>query len=451
MRVEESGERGHPVRRVAMISVHTSPLDQPGTGDAGGMNVYVLETARRLVRRGVEVEVFTRARSGTTPEVIDRDGVLVRHITAGPYEGLGKHDLPGQLCAMTAGVMRYTATRPEGWFDVVHSHYWLSGQVGWLSADRWNIPLVHTMHTMAKVKNLGLAGGDSPEPAGREIGEAQVVEAADLLTANTEDEAEQLVHLYGADPDAVRIVRPGVDLDTFGPTDDAGRLADRAALGVDAGAVVVLLVGRIQPLKGPHVLVRAVGALVRRRPDLRDRLDVVILGGESGTGQGMTQALRALAEEEGVGEQVRVLPPVDRDTLARWYRAADVVAMPSANESFGLVALEAQASGTPVVAARVGGLPIAVGPGGVLVDGHEAGPWAAALERVLDDDAAARQRRRATGVDHAREFGWDTTVERLHEVYREAIRRRAESGDAADSDPGVASRAAAALQPAGLR
>ena len=174
------------IRRVAMVSVHTSPLEQPGTGDAGGMNVYVAEVAKQLAARGVEVDIFTRATTGAVPPIVDMvPGVSVRHITAGPYEGLSKADLPGQLCAFTAGVMRAAAARPEGWYDVLHSHYWLSGQVGWLAADRWGVPLVHTMHTMARVKNLYLPTDDSPEPPGREIGETQVVEAADRLVANT--------------------------------------------------------------------------------------------------------------------------------------------------------------------------------------------------------------------------------------------------------------------------
>ncbi len=185
--------------RVAMLAVHTSPLAQPGTGDAGGLNVYVVETARRLAERGVDVEVFTRATSSTLPPTVElAPGVLVRHITAGPFEGLDKEDLPGQLCAFASGVMRTAAARPAGHYDLVHSHYWLSGQVGWLAADRWQVPLVHTMHTMARVKNLALADGDTPEPSGREIGEQQVVDAADRLVANTADEADQLVSLYGA-------------------------------------------------------------------------------------------------------------------------------------------------------------------------------------------------------------------------------------------------------------
>ncbi|WP_460461007.1 glycosyltransferase, partial [Angustibacter peucedani] len=219
-----------------MLAVHTSPLAQPGTGDAGGLNVYVVETARRLAERGTEVEVFTRATSSSLPPVVElAPGVQVRHVTAGPFEGLGKDDLPGQLCAFASGVMRTEAARPVGYYDLIHSHYWLSGQVGWLAADRWQVPLVHTMHTMARVKNLSLADGDSPEPAGREIGEQQVVEAADRLVANTHDEADQLVALYGADPARISVVPPGVDLARFGPDDGggpagAGRADARAAL-----------------------------------------------------------------------------------------------------------------------------------------------------------------------------------------------------------------------------
>jgi D-inositol-3-phosphate glycosyltransferase len=216
--------------RVAMLSVHTSPLDQPGTGDAGGMNVYVTDLARALAARGAEVEIFTRATSSTQPDVVPMDdGVLVRHIPAGPYEGLDKNDLPGQLCAFTAGVLRTEAARAAGWYDVVHSHYWLSGQVGWLAAERWDVPLVHTMHTLAKVKNAALAPGDSPEPLGRVIGEEQVVAASHALVASTAEEAADLVEMYDADPGAVHVVAPGVDLELFG-TDVPRGAVDPAAL-----------------------------------------------------------------------------------------------------------------------------------------------------------------------------------------------------------------------------
>ncbi|MBM6401511.1 D-inositol-3-phosphate glycosyltransferase [Phycicoccus sonneratiae] len=415
---DPSGPR--PPRRVAMVTVHTSPLAQPGTGDAGGMNVYVLEVARQLARLGTEVDLFTRTTSAAQPEVVEVEpGVVVRHVAAGPYEGLSKEELPGQLCAFAAGMMRVAAHAPPGHYDLVHSHYWLSGQVGWLAADRWGVPLVHTMHTMARVKNVHLADGDEPEPRGREIGEAQVVEAADRLVANTEREAAELVDLYGADPARVAVAEPGVDLVTFAPGSQA---AARAALGVPADAVLLLFVGRIQPLKGPDVLVRAAAELVRRRPDLRDRLVVGVLGGASGSGVRTPMGLDVLAERLGIADLVRFVPPVDRPTLADWYRAADVVAVPSHSESFGLVAVEAMACGTPVVAANVGGLPTAVGPGGLLVDGHDTADWATALGRVaLGPETRATLSRRA--AEHAQGFGWARTAGRLLEVYREALAR----------------------------
>ena len=190
-------------RRVATLSVHTSPLDQPGAGDAGGMNVYIVEVSRRLAARGIAVDVFTRATSSDLPPVVEMSpGVTVRHVSAGPFEGLGKEELPAQLCAFTAAVLREEAQHEPGYYDVVHSHYWLSGQVGWLARDRWSVPLIHTAHTLAKVKNEALADGDRPEPRARVIGEEQVVAEADRLIANTDEEARQLVRLYGADPRA---------------------------------------------------------------------------------------------------------------------------------------------------------------------------------------------------------------------------------------------------------
>jgi D-inositol-3-phosphate glycosyltransferase len=402
------------LHRVAMVTVHTSPLAQPGEGDAGGMNVYVLEVARQLARRDIAVDLFTRTTGAALPPVVEVEpGVVVRHLAAGPYEGLSKEDLPGQLCAFAAGMMRVAAHAPPGYYDLVHSHYWLSGQVGWLAADRWGVPLVHTM---ARVKNLHLADGDVPEPRGREIGEAQVVEAADRLVANTQREATELVELYGADPARVVVAEPGVDLGVFSP---GSRIGARAFVGVPGDAVLLLFVGRIQPLKAPDVLVRAAAELVRRRPELRSRLVVGILGGVSGTGVRNPMGLTELAGQLGIADLVRFVPPVDRATLAQWYRAADVVAVPSHSESFGLVAVEAQACGTPVVAANVGGLPTAVGPGGVLVDGHDTADWATAIDGVVHDPDRHAGLARAS-AEHAAGFSWARTAERLAEVYADA-------------------------------
>src|SRR6478735_12333171 len=337
-----------------MISLHTSPLDQPGTGDAGGMNVYVIELAKRLATRGVEVDIFTRATSSALEPLVEAyDGVQVRHIHAGPFEGLAKDELPGQLCVFAREVLRAEAGQPLGHYDAVHSHYWLSGQVGALARDRWGVPLVHSMHTMAKVKNDFLAEGDTPEPAARIIGEEQVVEAADMLIANTELEARQLIDLYDADPARVQVVHPGVDLDVFRPHD---RASTRAELGLPQDAAVLLFAGRIQPLKAPDVLLRAVAVLLEQDPSLRHRLVVPVVGGPSGSGLEHPTALADLASGLGIADVVRFVPPVSQAELAVWTSAATAVAVPSYNESFGLVAVEAQATGTPVVAAAVGGL-----------------------------------------------------------------------------------------------
>ena len=408
------------LRRVAMLSVHTSPLDQPGIGDAGGMNVYIVELAKRLAAVGIDVEIFTRATASDLPPAVPlAPGVVVRHVVAGPFEGLAKDELPAQLCTFAREVLREGARHDAGWYDLVHSHYWLSGQVGALAADRWGVPLVHSMHTMAKVKNAALADGDRPEPVARAIGEQQVVDAADVLIANTQEEARQLVDLYGALPDRVVTIHPGVDLDVFRPDD---RAAARRRLDLPTDSEVVSFVGRVQPLKAPDVLVRAVAELLRRHPALRSRLVVPIIGGRSGTGNDEPTLLVALAHELGVSDVLRFVPPVEQRELADWYAAASLVCVPSYNESFGLVAIEAQACGTPVVAAAVGGLTTAVldGKTGLLVTGHEPHDYADAIESLLMDPARLATMRRAA-VDHAASFSWSQTAARTLAAYRGAL------------------------------
>ncbi|MCT2585689.1 D-inositol-3-phosphate glycosyltransferase [Actinophytocola sp. S1-96] len=401
-----------------MLSLHTSPLEQPGTGDAGGMNVYITQTATRMARRGIAVEVFTRATSSELPPVAElAPGVLVRHVHAGPFEGLGKNDLPAQLCAFTAGVLRAEARHEPGHYGLVHSHYWLSGQVGWLVRDRWGVPLVHSAHTLAKVKNAALADGDTPEPRSREIGEQQVVDQADRLIANTAVEANQLVDLYDAPPDRVDTISPGVDLDLFRPGD---RAAARAALGLRQDAVVLAFVGRIQPLKAPDVLLRAAAELIASGAVPRERLAVVVVGGPSGSGLEAPTSLHELGASLGISDVLRFLPPRRGAELVDVYRAADVVAVPSHNESFGLVALEAQACGTPVVAAAVGGLPVAVADraSGLLVPGHDPVRWAEALALAVRPGLWSRLSRGA--VAHANEFSWERTTDALVAGYVDA-------------------------------
>jgi len=404
-------------RRVATLSVHTSPLEQPGAGDAGGMNVYVVEVSRRLAARGIAVDVFTRATSSDQPPVVEMSpGVTVRHVSAGPFEGLGKHELPAQMCAFTAAVLREEAQHEPGHFDVVHSHYWLSGQVGWLARDRWGVPLIHSAHTLAKVKNAALAEGDEPEPRARVIGEEQVVAEADRLVANTVEEARQLVDFYDADPRRTLVIPPGVDLERFRPGDQA---VARARIGVPADAVVLLFVGRIQPLKAPDLLLHAAARMLAADPALRARLQVLVVGAPSGSGLAEPQRLQELAVSLGVADVVRFLPPQPPERLADHYRAADVAVVPSHNESFGLVALEAQACGTPVVAAAVGGLCTAVDDGvsGLLVSGRDPDDYAAAIAQVLP----RRELLAAGARRHAAAFSWDRTTDSLVDAYAAAM------------------------------
>ncbi len=404
-----------------MISLHTSPLAQPGTGDAGGMNVYVAQTARGLAARGVEVEIFTRCTSAEQPPIVPVEpGVTVRNVVAGPFEGMDKNELPGQLCAFTVGLLRAEAAHERGHYDLVHSHYWLSGQVGFLVKERWGVPLVHSAHTLAKVKNAALTAGDEPEPRGRIIGEEQVLAEADLLVAHTKAEARELRDHYGVAPQRIEVVHPGVDLATFrpGPRSDA-----RAELGWRDDDQVILFAGRLQQLKAPDVLVQALPALGRSPGGRRIRL--VLAGGNSGSGRKYREELYTMATALGVADRIVQLPPLPPPLLATAFRAADVVAMPSRSESFGLVALEAQACGTPVVAAAVGGLPVAVRDGrtGRLVHGHEPAAWAQTLGELLADPAQ-RARLGEAAADHAAHFSWDRTVDGLLAGYGRALAAR---------------------------
>jgi len=409
--------------RIATLMVHTSPLDQAGIGDAGGMNIYVVENAIKKAAAGVEVDIYTRSTASNQPKTVQiAPGVTVRHIEAGPFNGLSKEELPSQIGALTHGVMEVFNSLPKNYYKILHSHYWISGQLGWMLSERTDIPLVHTMHTMARVKNLSLADGDIPEPAIRAIGEEQIVNNAAALIANTDAEAASLVSLYGACPDNVFVVTPGVDLQRF--TIGAGKAAARTKLNIAADALMVSFVGRIQPHKGPEVLVRAIAEMLTHSPHLRAKLALVIMGGASGAGVAEPDRLKMLAKFLGVDDVIHFMPPVSRDELPDWYRASDLVCVPSYSESFGLVALEAQACGTPVIATAVGGLRTAVADGisGSLVDGHDPRAWAAVISRLLADPA----RRIALSfgaIQHVSNFGWESTARRTLDVYDSVLSR----------------------------
>ncbi|WP_460999248.1 D-inositol-3-phosphate glycosyltransferase [Streptomonospora sediminis] len=402
---------------MASISLHTSPLEQPGSGDAGGLNVYTVEVAKRLAARGISTDVFTRATGHDQPPVVEMlPGVTVHHIPAGPYGALDKSALAHYLCPFIFGVLQAEARREPGHYDLVHGHYWLSGRAGLAAAQRWGVPLVQSMHTLAKVKNLALARGDTAEPDYRLRGEDHLVRNADHLVANTAVEAGQLAEHYGADPSRVSTVPPGVDLDVFGP---GPRREALRRVGLADDTELLLFVGRVQRLKAPDVLLRSAAALLERDPSLRGRLVVAIVGGLSGTDLAQPRRLAELARSLGIADIVRWEPPRSRAELVDFYRAATATVVPSYSESFGLVAVESEACGTPVVAARVGGLPTAVrdGVSGVLIDGHDPGDYARELHRLVREPDR-RAALGAAGVRHAAGLGWEATVDGLLGVYR---------------------------------
>lgn len=406
--------QGHTRARVAVVSLHTSPLDQPGTGDSGGMNVYIRSVARELGRRGVEVDVFTRCAGRGVPEVQPlgpRSRVI--QMQAGPCAPVPKADLPRHVRRFGEAL----SERIGGGYDLVHAHYWLSGWAGWTAAARWGIRLVASFHTLGKVKNRFLAPGDVPEPIVRLSGERDVIRTADRVLVPTAEEASHLVGLYGAAPDRIRVISPGVDRAVFSPR---SRATARAALGLE-GKRVALFAGRFQPHKAPEVAIRAVAEARRRAPGVAGDLVLAMVGGPSG-GSASVERLREVADRAGVSDGVRFFAPVPHERLAEMYAAADLVLVPSRSESFGLVALEAQACGVPVIASDVGGLRVAVAHGrsGLLVRGHDPAAYAEEMLRVLGDSALADRLSRGAR-SHAAGFSWGRTADRVLSAYAELL------------------------------
>lgn len=394
----------HQIRRVAMLSLHTSPLDQPGGGDAGGMNVYVRALALELAATGVAVDIYTRRTSPDQPETVALDSLVsVHHIVAGPFGKVSKEALPELITEMADAVADHVSALPGEPVRVIHSHYWVSGMAGILAAKRLDLPLVHTMHTMARVKNQHLPQGQSAEPGVREDGEQHIVAAATRLIANTTAEAAELERHYDGCEQRIDVVSPGVDLKIFKP---AFRDRSRQDLGIAPGRFHVVFAGRLQRLKGPHVLVKAAAILRAQRPDID--LQLSFLGSRSGSDK---YDLQALIDECGLEDSATIYPPVEASKLADWYRSASVVAVPSSSESFGLVALEAQACGTPVIATNVGGLPRAVSDGrtGLLVEGRSPRLWAEAIASLHDFGETRTDMGRAASV-FAGSFGWEQTA-----------------------------------------
>ncbi|HEX3623277.1 MAG TPA: glycosyltransferase [Acidimicrobiales bacterium] len=399
------------MRRLAVLSFHTSPLTQPGTGDGGGMNVYVRELSSALAGAGVECEVFTRSWAHGLPAVQEVEpGFRVHHVPAGPLASVAKEELGEHLDEFTAGVLQRIGE--SGPPDVIHANYWLSGVSGHVLKHRLELPLVSTFHTLARVK----AEEAAEEHDRRARAEAEVIGCSDAILASSDDEAAQLERLYGAVPERIEVVPPGVDHHLFLPGD---RRAARAELGL-GDEPVLLFVGRIQPLKGADVAVRALAALPQRHATL------VLVGGPSGPdGEAELGRLHDLVATLSLGDRVRFVAPLPHGELTAYYRAADVCLVPSRSESFGLVALEAASCGTPVVAAAVGGLRglVADGRTGFLVEGRDPEDYAACVGRLLDDPAlAAALSIEATA--RARRYRWSITAARLRRLYADLTARQ---------------------------
>jgi D-inositol-3-phosphate glycosyltransferase len=414
------------MRSLAVLSMHTSPLAQPGTGDGGGMNVYVRELSAALARTGVECDVYTRAWSDTLPATVRVEpGLRVHHVPAGPLGPLAKEALPGVVDEFTDGVLARMTTGSARWAagpDAIHANYWLSGMAGHVLKHELGLPLVSTFHTLDRVRaeaspeDVGAA-----EPARRAEAESRVIGCSDAVLASCSVEADQISELYGGEPSRIEIVAPGVDHAFFSP---GHRPQARRALGLPEDQPVLLFVGRIQPLKGARVAVETLSRLAR--PEGRGGAVLVVVGGPSGPrGEDELERLHALVDELGLGASVRFVPPQRHEMLSTYYRSADVCLVPSRSESFGLVALEAAACGTPVVASAVGGLRTLVDHGrtGFLVEGGDPGRFAGFVADLLADTPAATEMA-VNAAARARVYTWSGAAARLRGLYAELTDRQ---------------------------
>ena len=393
-----------------MLSVHTCPMAQPGMRSAGGMNVYLKELAQTLAAAGICVDIFTRSHQANGPvQVSLGPRARVVHIPAGPPE-LPKESIYGELPRFLEGVQRFQESEGYG-YDILHSHYWLSGWVGVRLARSWRVPHIATFHTLALEKRW--AAPTEEEPPERESTEMHVASSAEWIVVSTPDERESLVQQYGASPDRVQVVPGGVDLERFRPQEQA---AVRPRLGLDPRERVVLYVGRVEPFKGTEVLLRAM-AQVRSPEDIQ----LVIVGG-GGDEDPEVARLQRLSVELGIQSRVRWQSATPHEELPDYYAAADVCVVPSYHESFGLAALEAMACGTPVIASRVGSLRSLVldGRTGCLVEGHDPETFARCLEELLGDSELRRQLGRAAR-EWAQEFPWSRTAEGVLAAYQQAL------------------------------
>jgi D-inositol-3-phosphate glycosyltransferase len=403
-------------RRIAVISMHTSPTASLGQNANGGLNVYVREVCTAFSERGIATDIFTRKQSIDDPD-IETLAPLSRVIYLPAGNGLDKYSLYREVPSFAAQVKEFAANLDLR-YDLLYSHYWLSGEVACLLRPQLATGWAHIAHTLGLVKNRTLAAGARPEPELRIRIEAELAQQATLLIASTDDEAQELIAGYGAEPERVCVVPPGVDLGMFQPTDRADA---RREIGYGSGRLL-LFVGRLERLKGVEVAIRALGLLRDRR---HDDVRLLILGEDSHEGdESETDRLKAIASEVQVRDRVDFVGSVAHHELPYFYAAADVCVMPSYSESFGLVALEAQACGCPVVASGVSGLRSVVRDevSGYLIDEHDPAAYAERIGRLLENSELAQQMGRR-GRLLAQRFSWARTADRLEELFEQVVGR----------------------------
>jgi len=402
-------------RRIAVISMHTSPTASLGQNANGGLNVYVREICTAFSERGIATDIFTRKQSVDDPSV-EQLAALSRVIYLPAGNGLDKYSLYNEVPSFAGRILKFAAGENIS-YDLLYSHYWLSGEVACLLRPRLATGWAHIAHTLGLVKNRTLAAGARPEPDLRIRVEGERRQA-DLLIASTPDEAQELIDGYGADPQRVTVVPPGVDLAMFQPMD---RARARREIGYGSGRLL-LFVGRLERLKGVEVAIRALGLLRDRR---HDDVRLLILGEDSHEGEeSEKERLKAIASEVGVRDRVDFVGSVAHHELPYFYAAADVCVMPSYSESFGLVALEAQACGCPVVASGVSGLRSVVRDevSGYLIDEHDPAAYAERIGRLLENSELAQQMGRR-GRLLAQRFSWTRTADRLEELFEQVAGR----------------------------
>ncbi len=409
--------------RIAIISIHSCPLAPLGGEERGGMNVYVREVSKELGRRGIGVDVFTRAKSPDLPKVVHLpENVRVVHLPAGKVEPYAKELVANHINEFTRGVLRFAASQ-EIYYDLLHGHYWLSGLVADKLRETWGIPFIQMFHTLSKLKNIASRGRLEKEPRRRVKAEQEIIKRADLVVAASALERIQMNRFYGASMEKIRVIPCGVDVNLFRPIPQEKA---RESLNLDHENIL-LFVGRIEPIKGLDTLIRALAILNNDRT-MQNRPPKLLVVGGANSGNGdqpvpkEVARLKRIAGGLGIDKQIKFMGPLDQKELPYYYSAADVCVLPSYYESFGLVTLEAMACGTPMIASRVGGLPFTIkdGENGYLVTEGEPAELADKVKLVLTDEKE-KLRLGDMGVNTTKEYGWETITSRLLSVYSELI------------------------------